>query len=116
MLCLAVFMSHSDFLVVVFAHLVFYGINNIDDTVTGFFKVANDVHIYDTCLVFIYFVVDILDVVCAELSAEVVDFSLFVVRCDNVVFASVFNVFQKKNVLKYKFYSIPLLLKLKLLK
>ena len=63
-----------------FEECVAEGVDYVDNVVACAFEVGDDVHVVDACLVLVFSVVDVLDVLRAEAVAHVVDFALFVVR------------------------------------
>ena len=85
-------MNRVQFVFAGFAELVLYTFDDIDNVVAEFFCLANDIHKVDTALVFIHFIVDIIDIFGANKVAVVVNFTLLVVTENEVFFMHILDV------------------------
>ena len=88
-------MHHDWLLAGAAAHLVLDAFNHIDNVVAKFLSFANDVHIENAGLVFVFLVVDTLDVLAAQNVSVIVDFALLVEVLYQVGFVHLFDVAQQ---------------------
>ncbi len=68
---------------------------NIYYIVAHLFEVGYEVHVVNACLVLVVSGVDVFNVCCAQLVAEVVDFTLLVVAHNDFLFARVLYVVEQ---------------------
>ena len=85
-------MDHIHFVFASFAELVLYTFDNIDNVVAEFLCLADDIHKVDTALVFIHFIIDIIDIFGANEVAVVVNLALLVVTENEVFFMHILDV------------------------
>ena len=88
------------------AEMIAYGIDYIYYIVAHLLKVIYDVHIVDTRLIFVYAVVDVLHIVGAQLIAQIVDFTLFVVRSYYVDLAHLLDIAEEYEHVGHSLFYI----------